>query len=826
VHRESIDALERRCDYPTGAVMIWRAHVTRAARENPGQRGACRRTASAPVVTVASLLAAYAAPAAAQSQDAGPASAGATGLEEVVVTARRRAENLQDTPVSVTALNAATFERRNLDNLSDISRATPNLIFDTGSMGTGGSANANVYIRGIGQNDFLFTTDPGVGIYVDDVYQPRSVGAVLELADFERVEVLRGPQGTLFGKNTIGGAINITSKRPAESFGVMGEVTAGSRGRLDARFSLDLPVIDDELRLRLSGLTRDQDGYVERIVANDGELGDIDVRAGRLQALWTPDEDWEILFSADVTRRRERSIANELVTVGSPAENPALLLWNALVAPTLGPGIAYDSRYIGPEWKSQGTGPTHSDLDVWGTSLVAQWTPGALSIKSITAYRDQEAEFSQDQDHSPLRYSETDNVNESDFFSQELQLSGTSFGERLDWVTGIFYFEETGSDIFNVYLATGLFDALESLPAAVIPLSPTAVCPPPPGQFDVCAGGAGNPLNIPLDVEATFDNEIETTSYAWYGQGTFDWTDRLSTTLGLRYTRDEKRLAASMFRLNAGVYAYPPQVLEQTWESWSPRLGVEYKFSDALMGYVSAARGFKSGGFNGRSSSLAEITAPFDPELVWTYETGFKSEWFGRRLRLNGAVFWSDYTNMQLTSVQDSNGIIVVRTENAGESQVRGLELEAVAQLGDSLSLNAGVGYMDAEYQELDPGVSVSLDTEFAKTPEWTANAAASYELHLGRAGYLELTGDVSYRSSYYSDVLNSAIGHDDGVALLGARITYLTPSRNWQISLFGTNLSDERYIINTSNTLGSLGTGENSYGRRREWGVSLRADF
>jgi iron complex outermembrane receptor protein len=715
------------------------------------------------------------------------------------------------------------MERRNVTNLSDISSSTPNLVFDAGTGGTGGATNAQIFIRGVGQTDFLFTSDPGVGLYVDDVYLPRAVGAVMEIADFERVEVLRGPQGTLFGKNTIGGAINIVTKRPGRDFGGMIEAIVGSSDRTDARAAVDLPVNDD-LSLRVSAIRRKQDGYVERIVAKDGALGNVDMSAARLQALWTPSADWEVSLSVDAVRRRERSIANELADVRDPADNPPMMLWNMLVAPSLGPDVVYDGRFVGPKNATQGTGPTYSDLDALGASIIVQRDFGSATLKSITAYREQKADFAQDQDHSPLRFTQTMNDNDQSNFSQELQLSGNSFDDRLKWVGGLFFFREDGRDFFDVLFVDGLYEALEALPDAIIPLGAGVTCPPPPGVMMPCAGGAGNPLNAALDYDARFYNDIEIASYAAYTQGTFQLTDQFSITAGLRYTYEEKRLDSSMYRNRAGVYSYPPQHLERDWKSWSPRLGVEYRFSPDVLAYVSASRGFKSGGFNGRATSVAEIDS-YDPEIVWTYETGFKSEWFQNRIRLNGAVYYSNYTDMQLFSLRNDGGLIIAKTENAGKSRIQGFELETAMQLTDQLLFTGGVGYTDAEYRKLGPGASVTLDTKFPKTPEWMWSGALQYNINVA-AGTWSLSSDVSHRSTYFNDVPNTDIGRQDGVTLLGARLGFEAASGRWRAAVFGTNLTDKRYIINSLNQFGSLGNGDATYARGREWGVSLKYTF
>lgn len=761
------------------------------------------------------------------------AGAGVDGLalaaiEEVVVTARRREEGLQETPLAVTAFTPGQLAARNIDRLDQISRFTPNLIFDAGSGNTGGSANGQVFIRGIGQTDFLFASDPGVGLYVDEVYFPRATGVVLDLVDVERVEVLRGPQGTLFGKNTIGGALNIVSRAPGEKLGAEVTVTAGSRDRIDARGAADVPLVQDLLHARVSFSTRHQDGYVRRLTPDGRDEGDTDSSAIRGQLRFTPGGDWIITFAGDVTRKREHALAQEVVAVhpSTPAD-PALFLWNMLVAPGLGPGVAYDARWLTPDYTNASTGPNMSDFDMWGVSLVATGTlAGSLRLKSVTAWREQDAEFGQDQDGSPLRYTETTNENAHEGASQELQLAGDGFGDRLSWVAGVFYMHEEGDDRFDTALAAGLFDALEALPAPLVPLAPGVACPPPPGVPLPCAGGTGNPLNVGLDFEATFVDAIDIDSYAAYGQGTFALTERLSLSAGLRYTYERKEFTTELKRNAAGVTTLPETTIENDWDAFTPRLGLEYRFTPALMTYLSAARGFKSGGFNGRAQTLEEIDT-FDPEFVWSYEVGLKSEWFGRRLVVNLAAFHTDYSDIQILTLRPvSGGILAAVTENAGDADIDGVEIEIAAQPVPGLDLRGTLGWIDAAYTGLAPNATVGPGDDFVKTPKWNASLAGQYRIPLAALGAVMLGADVSYRSRYVNESNNTPVLVQDPVALVGARISWTSSDDRWEAALSGTNLSDERYVINGLTGFGSLGLANATFGRPREWALSLRVRF
>lgn len=752
---------------------------------------------------------------------AGPALA---QIEEVVVTARKREEPLQKTPVSITAFTEAQLQNPAFKDVGDVTRFAPNVIIDRGTGNTGGQFNSQVFIRGVGQVDFLFSSDPGVGVYVDEVYLPRVVGSIMDVMDIQRIEVLRGPQGTLFGKNTIGGALNITSQRPGDKLSAVAELTGGSRNRFDGKLSLDLPMVPDKLSARVTLSSRNQDGYVKRVNQEGRAMGDTNSDGIRGLLNWTPGDGWDVLFAADYTRRREEMIANELLDVRTT--DPVAFLWNFLVAPTYGPGAVYDGRFVTHGRDSQATGPSLSNLDAWGTSLnVSKELSENYKLKSITAYRDEDAQFGGDQDHSPYRYLETTNDDAHQAFSQEFQLNGASGNDRLNWVAGAFFMHENARDQYNVVLGGGLFDALEALPAPILPLAPGVTCPPAPGVFAPCAGGPGNPFNVALDFDLSIFDHIDIDSYAAYTQGTYKLTDKLSTTIGGRYTHERKNFTTMLVRNASGVVSVPEHSIAHSWDAFTPRVGLEYQATPDVMGYVSASRGFKSGGFNGRAQSLAEIDS-FDPEYIDTYEAGVKTQWLDRRLLLNLSAYYNDYTDIQLTSVHAVQGVIVAVTENAGKARIQGLELELVVQPVKAFTVRGGFGYTDAKYKKLDPGATVTLDSKLVKVPKTTANLTADYELSLGDLGSLTLGGDLSYRSSYFMDPNNTPLFEQNGYSLLGAHVRYSSSNGHWEVTAFGTNLNDKRYMTNALQSYGSFGTADASFGPPREYGVTLRARF
>lgn len=746
-------------------------------------------------------------------------------LEEVVVTARKREESLQQAPLSVTAVTGLDMERRNLTNLMEIGHHIPNVFTTTSPGSSGASSNSTIFIRGVGQNDFLFTTDPGVGVYVDGVYHPRTLGGVMDLLDLERVEVLRGPQGTLFGKNTLGGALSLVSKKPTGETGGYGELTFGRFDRIDFRGSVELPLVEDQVFGKVSLSYRNRDGYgkrrdfTTREVTDD--MGDQDALAVRGQLRWLISDAITADLSVDYTRERQKSLP--VVLVQFEPTSPLAALWNALVA-TPSP---MSTAFIGDEFTSFGTGPNVNDLDVGGVNLTINWDLGNnLSLKSITGYREMEAIFNRDGDSSAARYIQTDQDQNQDQVSQEFQLNGLNFDNRLKWVLGAFYFNEHNDETNDVDLAAGLYNALEGLPAAVIPLTGTSVCP---GPFppNVCAGGAGNPFNTGFDIEFDIINEIDITSYAVFGQATYDLTDKLSVTAGVRYSYEEKEYFLEHIRANAGVPTVPATTVRDSWNSVTPMGGIDYKWTDDIMTYFLISEGFKSGGFNGRPTVQTAVES-YEPETVTSYEIGAKTEWFDNRLRFNIAGFYADYTDVQLTSISaDITGNLVILVQNAGEAEVTGFEMEMQAAPVPGLEITGAVGYTDFEYKKLNPGVrDITIDSKQVKSPEWTTSASVQYSWPFGSNGTLTARGDWSYASEHPTDVLNTPALIEGGYNLFSARLVYEHVKTGWELALFGTNLADERYIISGANTLASFGHVEAVYGRPREWGVSIKKSF
>lgn len=751
-------------------------------------------------------------------------------LEEIVVTAQKRKENLQEVPVSVTAFTSASLESRSMFNLGNLSAFTPNVDINHGK-GDGGSTNAAVFIRGVGQNDFIFPTDPGVGIYVDGVYIARSIGGMLDLSDVERVEVLRGPQGTLYGKNTIGGAINVVTTRPdGETHGKI-KVTLGERDRQDFEASISAPLIENSLYGKLALVSKNQDGFSDR-VASSLDLGDTNIDAMRVGLNWVISEDVSLYLSADASSISQNGAPGTLLeTFNDPTG--LFGLYNALAAPFvaaqlgLPPGSLFDDRWVtGDHEKSSGTGPSEDDNDTWGVTATLEWDLNDnMAFKSITAYREMDATIRTDIDYSPFPIIHTDEEQDQEQFSQEFQLSGEAMEGRLDWLVGAYYLSEDITDLNTTLLASGIFDTLNVLPGPVVPLIPGLVCPAAPPA--PCAGGAGNPLNALLDLDVMPYTALDTTSWATFVHLSYALTDRLSLTLGGRYSYEEKDYFIDSVFPNSGKVATPPTKDSQDWSKFTPKIGIDYQINNDLMVYASITQGQKSGGWNPRPLQPAEFKR-YDQEELTAYEIGMKSTLWDGRMILNMAAFFSEYEDLQLfaNSVNPANGSLLLTVDNAGDVDIYGFEVEMVARPAPNFDVNLGIGYLENEYQSLAPNTGYSEDNELPQAPKWTVNAGAQYRFQLNEdRGSVTVRGDLSYRGKTYNDPQNTREIVQDGYTILNARVSWNSPAETWQASLFVTNLNDKEYFT-SAESIPAFGIRNAVYGRPREWGMSLSYNF
>ena len=762
---------------------------SRFAQRFTQSNGACRRWLW--------LLLAATSAGHAQVRDSQPA-----GLEEIIVTARKVEENLQDTPIAITAYSGEALADRQVFTTDMLDQVVPNLQFANNAPLAGNNSSSQVFIRGIGQTDPTSTVDPGVGFYIDDVYIGTAVGGTQTLRDVASVQVLRGPQGTLFGRNTIGGAILLTTKEPGSEFGGTLRTGLGSDSLLDGFVAVDVPW-SETLRSRISFGLRQQDGYVKRTDGTD--LGDTDTYTALAKFVWTPVSWLKGTLSLDYTSSDENgsplvfAAINESATFARVASFDAGCPGQASAAQPV-PMVADDrcanDLQARGRYRTNGTLPLSSTLELWGVSLNLAFTLSEqLQLKAISSYRENAFDGVRDADNTPLTILHTIYDVKGHQSSQELQLTYQS--KPLTGVVGWYYFDQASNDIATIELN-----------------------PPPPG------------------VQRDSDNNIvDNTSYALFTQWTYDFSEQLSLTAGGRYTEDRKGSFPDQFDLaTPNIKQIPARQYRDTFTSFTPSASLSYRWNDAVMTYVSYAEGFKGGGFNSHFNAVltpAEQAAlqKFEQEEAKTYEIGAKLDLLDNTLRLNGAVFAADYTDMQVTFRGPApNGVAPFLT-NAGKASIEGVELEATWVPGD-LRIEASVGYLDAKIDELDnvplavlpPGLREGNVLPFA--PEWQAHVGISYSRQVGA---LELTPrvDISYQDATQFDATNTVeIAQLNDITTVNTSLVFGTGAR-WRVTLGVNNATDEQYPIagNSSLTTGS-GYAEIAYSRPREYFGNFTYDF
>jgi iron complex outermembrane recepter protein len=696
----------------------------------------------------------------------------AQALEEVTVTAERRETDLQKTAIAVTALSQEDLKSRSVTNFSDLAGAVPGLSISGASTTAPGAALPVVYIRGIGQQDPSIFQDPGVGIYVDGVYVARSAGSTIDLPDINRVEVLRGPQGTLFGKNAVGGAINIVTRDPSEEATGSLEATGGDYRLVDVRGYFSGP-LSEALQGSIATDLKSEQGYVDRLAYPSreviGDQGAQNHRSVRGRLRWEPASALTVDFSADYTRYRDSSAAGiGFLTAPTSVYN----LWNNSVAKPAGNPWTQANTNTGNFYQTFATGPNYADDDIEGTSATVTYKAAAATFRSISAYRYVNEEYSRDSDGSPADFFAATGSHKLHQLSEELQLFGQSFDDRLDWIGGLYFLRETGAEEDLALIAPGLYTLTH---------------------------------NSALELGRLYGVSVSTYSYAAFGELTYHLTDKLGLTAGLRETREHKAADVSSLGTESDTLYVPLTHRSDTFGAWTPKFSVQYQAADALLLYASASEGFKSGGFNGRVSQPAGLTE-FQPEKVWSYETGFKLTALDRRLRLNVAGFYMDYSNIQLAYFILTPQGVVNAVESVAAARIDGVEAEVVAVPLEGLRIGGTVSTNNNYYSRIQAGAQVMPGDKIPYVPEYQESAFIEYGARLPNGGELVPRADYSHQSKSYSVINNSPASLLDARTLVNARLTYRFPGGRWSLAAFGTNLGNERYYTSAQdNTSASL---------------------
>ncbi len=735
------------------------------SRLQSGPQRLHRHALSLAIVAALALPVAHAQEAAAQEEEASKSTVAA--LSEITVTARKREETLQDVPIAVTAFSAESLDRLNVNDLGDLGAFVPNL---TIYAARGSSSTVTAYIRGIGQSDPLWGVDPGVGIYLDDVYIARPQGALLDVFDVERIEVLRGPQGTLYGKNTIGGAIKYVSSPLEEDFYGRVSLTAGNYGQLDGKFSLNAPVGEGWV-MRVAAASLNRDGYGENLITGD-DVSDKKIAAARATLGYVGGEDFSAKFTVDWMDDQSGIRAAQMLAPNR-------------FAPTFAP---LDDRY-----DVRNGMPNINDTSMKGASATLNWNLGdAWTLRSITAYRESDTETNIDFDTLPATIADVKAFYADEQLSQEFQLNYDNAGE-FRGVMGLYAFQgEAGGQVLNNFFGLVFGDTQ--------------------GQVDTDS--------IALYGEGTWD-----VSEQWSITGGLRYTHEKKSVdvLNIGYTD-------ATFRTPSGVVAadFEDSI---TFNNVSPKISVDYRWDDDTLVYGLITRGFKSGGFNIRAQATAvpRSRLPFDDEKVTSFEVGVKNAFLDDSVFLNLAYFYNDYEDIQLsvfTVVPGSNPPTFFGDfANAGEGTVTGVEAEYAIQFTDRFSIQGNVSWLDAEYDTfISSGVDIADSQRFTNAPKLTGAATAMYVAPLAAGGSLTTRATWSYQSPVDPTTDLSPAIRQPEYSLFGASIIWQTAG-NWRFSLDGANLFDKTYRT-TGYNIGALGVLTGFYGAPRTYSLTATYDF
>jgi len=715
-------------------------------------------------------------------------------MSKVVVTARRREESLQDVPVSVTAFSADQLSKQAIPDVTALALSLPNTTLKA-SRATNSTLTA--FIRGVGQADPLAGFESGVGIYIDDIYLARPQAAVADIYDVERIEVLRGPQGTLYGRNTIGGAVKYVTRKLAPQRDVRLRATVGEYGQKEAVITASTPV-SDTARVGGTFARFKRDGFGDNLTTGKGNY-DKDVTAGRLSAEFTPTQDLFVRFAGDFTQDDSNPKNGHRLIVGRTSGAPIL-------------DDVFDTR--GNLTRALGR---EQEVRSYGGSATIEYNVNSeWSLKSITAARRDKSWAPIDFDALPVVDMEVPALYTNRQFSQELQVTYT--GARLQGVAGVYYMDA------NAY-----------------------------NKFDTILAGA-----VPT---TTFTmGDIDTEAWAAYFDGSYTIVDGLNLSLGGRYTVD-KREADVLRQIYFGLAGSPEMgnpnailfrtdtdlrggLLEREDKKFTPRVALSWKMNDAHNLYASYSEGFKGGGFDPRLNvvgtriPIATARAGYAPETIETSELGLKSNFNGGRITTNLAVFYSDYQDVQIPGsvAIDTNGdgrddSFAGVTTNAGKAEIKGVELEAVANITPNFMLAGMYSYIDAKYKEyIVANVDVAGQRTFQNTPKNSANLRANYDIPLpimGHNGRVSLIGSYSFKGAT-SQFETASILDQDSYKIWDASIVWTRADGKVRAGLHGKNLNDEHY--KTAGylfpTLGNEGTLTAFYGNPRTVSATLELRF
>ena len=656
-------------------------------------------------------------------------------LEEVIVTATKMGETkLQETPISITAFSSEFLEGMNASKVSDMTAYVPNAQF----LPEGHYLRA--FIRGVGVENLWVGGEQSVGFYSDGVYMEKGMGANVDLMDIERLEVLRGPQGTLYGRNSTAGAVNIISKAPTDELTTRFGIDVGNYNKKRVDATISGPIVEETVKARLSVSKSKHDAYVDNLVGND--LFDEDYVTVRSQLQIIPTDQLDIRLFADWYRSDAHPYANVILN-----STEGLITYFAGPQPP------------GPWTVKQNEDPSIDYVDTWGVSGIVNYDFGNnMNLRSTTAWRSFEAEYIVDYDGTQEAFTSSGGLEIFDQFSQELTLSAN--WDRWNWIAGIYYYNTENKYPYQIFT----WDIFE------------------PGLKDV------------------FSGTLDTEAWAGFGNVTYDLTDKLIAEVGIRYSYEERTLDLIQSTVAPGVvYSWESIKLNDTWDAVTPKFGLNYKANDDMLLFGTISRGFKSGTF--APFNPPGFDKKLEPEYLWSYEIGAKTEFLEKRLRANLTGFWYDYQDMHVEGF--TQGWIV--NSNAAEATIKGIELELTAWPLQELSLSGSISYLNAKFDEyitVDPDTGLPVDVSgnrLPNAPEFKVVGTAQYVVSAGEKGFFTLRGDVIWTDEMFFGPFEEDGPVQDAMTAVNGFVRYETQNGQWSFEIYGRNLLDEDTYNNIS---------------------------
>ncbi|MDH3374296.1 MAG: TonB-dependent receptor [Gammaproteobacteria bacterium] len=718
-------------------------------------------------------------------------------LEEIIVTAQKREQSLQEVPVSVTAISGDDINEGGITGMQDVAMATPNFTMTQFNIG-----EPQYFIRGIGTTLDSAGADPAVATFIDEVYIGRAGGSSMDLYDLQRVEVLRGPQGTLFGKNVVGGAISISTQKPSDEFIAKFGITAGNYDALAVR-GLISGSISDNVNGSFSFSQRKRDGYVENVV-DSIDYHDEDNISFRGQLAFAPSDSVDVRLVADHSKDDQ---AGNCRNVNNLSLNDPLML--AVVYPPV-----IDSTTGGDIRKCASSLGAFQDREINGLMARIDWDLANATLTSITAYRETDYQWSEDLAGMPLGLTPFNLIDaadeKSDQLSQEFRLTSTGDG-NVDWLVGAFFMEE------NVDRAENFV-----------------------GSFGPPIAAQGFAL---LDGDIIFAQDNKTTSTALYGQLNWRISDRFSWNIGGRFAKDDKKITQGLINLedpafdsallsallgvpvNLVILGIPangpgellafigsgdPSVLtvpytadaSDDWSEFVPSTSLNWQFGDNNLVYFTASKGYKSGAYVAQRTTAATAVVPLDPEFATNFELGLKTQFADNRVRLNASVFTMDYTDLQVFRLVGS--LLVGASAEATSS---GLEIDLTALASEDWVLSASYGYLDAEYDKFISGSDDFKGNKLPRSSEDSFSINSNYTFNLNGGSTIDWNVNYTQKGDYFIEVSNSDASKEDGYGLLNSSLAWMSADGNWEFVAWGKNITDEEFRTHSiiSNIAGTV---------------------